>query len=131
MNVNKYYYNPPPPPPPPPIQLNTYVNTHARTLREFFSELAHLFFLIFLIKLMVQNTRKETEPDFSAILLLAQIWAKIAQNGPKIDSQHFFKIESFLFAGNRLRYWRLWFGCMVHHPYFWENSRLAKFWAMA
>ena len=29
-------------------------------------------------------------------------------------------------AGNRLKCWTLWLGCMVHHPYVWENPRLAK-----
>ena len=50
----------------------------------------------------------------------------MAQNG---DFQHFLKIESLLLAGNRLKCWTLWVGCMVHHPYVWENSGLAKRWA--
>ena len=45
---------------------------------------------------MVQNTRKVTEPDFSAKFPLAQIWAKRAKIAPKIDFQHVLKIESLL-----------------------------------
>ena len=50
---------------------------------------------------MVQNTRKVTEPDFLAKLLLAQIWAKSAKNCPKMDffnifskSSHYFWLET-------------------------------------
>ena len=50
----------------------------------------------------------------------------MAQNGL---FQYFLKIESLLLAGNRLKCWALWLGCMVHHPDAWENFRLAKFWA--
>ena len=63
---------------------------------------------------------KESDyPDFSAKLLLAQ-------NGL---FQHFLKVESLLLAGNRLKCWALWLGCMGHHPYVWESSRVATFWA--
>ena len=47
---------------------------------------------------MVQNTRKRTEPDFPAKLPLAQIWAKRAKNGPKMDffkSSRSFKLLHF------------------------------------
>ena len=68
---------------------------------------------------MVQNARKVTEPDFSAKLPLAQIQAKRAKIGPKME---FLKIELLLLAGNRLKWWTLCLGCMLHHPYVWENS---------
>ena len=54
------------------------------SVKRFFSELAHYFFLIFWMKLIVQNTRKVTRffgKTFGPNWLKR---AKMAQNGPKI-----------------------------------------------
>ena len=45
----------------------------------FFSELVHLIFLIFCMKLEIHKCKKVTEPDFSGKFSFAQIWAKRAQ----------------------------------------------------
>ena len=45
----------------------------------FFSELVHLIFLIFCMKLEIHKCEKVTEPDFSEKFSFAQIWAKRAQ----------------------------------------------------
>ena len=78
---------------------------------------------------MVQNTRKVIEPIFRQ----KSRWPRFRHKGPKMAQnglfQHFLKIESLLLAGNRLKCWTLWLRYMVRHPYVWENSRLAKFWA--
>ena len=64
---------------------------------------------------MVQNTRKVTEPDFSSNSVGPNLGKK-GQKYPQIGLfQHFFKIESLLLAGNRLKGWTLWLGCMVYH----------------
>ena len=79
---------------------------------------------------MAQNTGKVTEPNFSAKLPVGPNLGKKGQNWPKNGLlQNVLKIESLLLAGNRLKCWTLLLGCMVHHPYAWENSHLAKFWA--
>ena len=74
---------------------------------------------------MVQNTRKVTQPVFfrqkSCWPKFVQQVSKMGQKWPKNGLfQHFLKNESL---------WTLWLGCMVHHPYIWENLGLAKFWA--
>ena len=109
------------------FQVKEHTSTQHSTI---FLRIGSSSFLRFWINLMVQNTRKVTEPNFSAKLPLAQIWAKSAKNGPKMD---FFNIYSklshyfWLETGKKCR--TLWLGCMVHYPYVWENSRLVKFWA--
>ena len=56
----------------------------------FFSESAPTIFLISCMKLGVHKRKKVMEPDFSGKPPFAQIWAKRAQNGPKLDSLDLF-----------------------------------------
>ena len=60
----------------------TYIHMSVRPLRVFSQH--WLMSLIFWIKLMVQNTRKVTEPDLSVKVPLSQIWPKRARNGPEM-----------------------------------------------
>ena len=77
---------------------------------------------------MVQNTRKVTEPVFLALFPVGPNLGKKDQKWPKNGLfPYFLKIESLHSAGNRLKCWTLWLGCLVHYPYVWENSCLAKF----
>ena len=61
----------------------------------YFSELVHLIFLIFCMKLEIHKCEKVTEPDFSEKFSFAQIWAKRAQ---KCTFLLFLKIRSLVFS---------------------------------
>ena len=75
------------------------------------------FFLIFWIKFMVQNTKKSDRARFFGKTPVGPNLGKRSQKWPKNGFfQHFLKIESLLLAGNRLKCWTSWLGCMVHHP---------------
>ena len=68
-----------------------------------------------------QNTRKVTKPNFYGKTPVGPNLSKKGQKWPNIFS----KLSHYFW----LKCWKLWLGCMVHHPYAWENSHLAKFWA--
>ena len=59
--------------------INSCLSVRPYVSNAFFSELVHLIFLIFCMKLVIHKCKKVTEPDFSGKFSFAQIWAKRAQ----------------------------------------------------
>ena len=59
--------------------INSCPSVRPSVSNAFFSELVHLIFLIFCMKLEIHKCKKVTEPDFSGKFSFAQIWAKRAQ----------------------------------------------------
>ena len=62
-----------------------------------FSELAHLFFLIFCMKLGYHKGTNLTEPDFSGKFEFGRKWPKTAQNSQKMRFLVFFSKLLHLF----------------------------------
>ena len=88
-----------------------------------FSELAHRFFLIFCMKLGVHKGSKVTEPNFWKKISFAQIWAKRAQNGPKMEFLVFSQKSIPLMCTFYCEKWIVLLAFIIlWKPHVWETS---------